>query len=296
MFRRTCIVVFAVIFALFPDGESAEAALFASVDDLRNGEEYAKESRFQSSGLVKGVNDSGSFAAGGGTVVGDGTWVLTAAHVTRWDDDSPYSEIFFTTSPRVLDEPPNFVRVDRWYEFPGYNPTPGRGHDLALLHLEEPLGIEPAVLYRGNEEVGMEFGTAGYGVPGVWPSEGAFDGVIRGYNNKVDPPDDGLPVDPHYLLADYGHGSSTPAVPLEGAGSSLNSGDGWSFVNGDGRTEVFAVTGFSLGNHTVTGASPVSHYLPWLDQTMGEVVPEPNSFVVFAGLCLSSLLLRRRLA
>ncbi len=101
-------------------------------------------------------------------------WVLTAAHVA--------AEITPGHLLTVADEP---YQVDSVIRHPDWDDGP---NDLALLRLERSvIGVRPAHLYRGSEEVDRVLVLVGYGDLGTGLSgPTGSDRQVRGATNRVD--------------------------------------------------------------------------------------------------------------
>jgi hypothetical protein len=227
----------------------------------------------------------------------DPSWVLTATHVTfSNDNDRPFASMSFSLSTSIFEDEPNFVEADRWFTFPGYQQNPGSGHDIALVHLVDPIfDVIPAERFRGTDEIGTHIYAAGYGEPGVWPSPRSFDGVQRAGENLADSFGGLLgAVESQYWLADFGPAWFTPTLSLEWAGSGGDSGGGW-FADVDGEMQLVGVSAFVRDNFNTTGATRVSLYNDWIDETItANSVPEPSSLALLSLIGTVTLLVSRK--
>jgi len=289
--KLLAMIALLAIVAVVP--KTASAGLYVSADLIAEGEAFADDPMFNSQGWFNGVDGNGDgFIAGGGVLI-DPHWILTVTHVTLSNDNStPWASMSFSMTNRIFGEPPELRAIDEWYTFPGYNPRPGRGNDIALMHLVDPIfDVIPAVRYRGNDEAGMHVSTVGYGNPGTWPREGSFDGVQRAGENIVDCVGCFGTVNSNYLLAEFDDGLFTPTLPLEWVGAQIDSGGGW-FADVDGSMQLVGLSAFILGNHNTTGATRISLYNDWIDDITS--VPEPSSLVLLSLVGSITLLVTRR--
>ncbi len=294
--KLLAMIALLAIIAVVPT--TASAALFRTASLIDEGEAFANDRMFDSVGWLRGINDDDDGFVAGSAVLIDPYWVLTATHVTLWTgNDRSFSELSFSLSRSIFDDDPNFVDAGEWFTFPGYNSFPGRGNDIALVRLVDPIfDVIPAERYRGTDELGMRVNTVGYGNPGVWPNERPFDGVQRAGENIVDCFGCLAAVNNNYILAEFDDGLDRlrPALPLEWAGSNVDSGGGW-FADVDGNMQLVGISAFVRGNSNTTGASRVSLYNDWIDETIAtNSVPEPSSLVMFAFGSLGLLLRRGR--
>ncbi|MEO0392527.1 MAG: trypsin-like serine protease, partial [Pseudomonadota bacterium] len=101
---------------------------------------------------------------GSGALLGDGTYVLTAAHVVFGEPVGAMQVAVDLPSGR------QFLAVADVIIHPDYSPDASgysSANDLALLRLAEPAPIAGFDIYRGQNEVGSVFTLTGYGLAGT---------------------------------------------------------------------------------------------------------------------------------
>jgi hypothetical protein len=119
-------------------------------DDVDNSQytNLANQPQFAAVGKVFGAG------AGSGTVIANGWWVLTAAHVVA---GAPLSSISFQIGASTYTAQNVFIHPS--YSFPTA--------DIALIELNAPVaGVTPAQIYTGTNEIGKQGHSVGYGYDG----------------------------------------------------------------------------------------------------------------------------------
>lgn len=274
---------------------SARAAIFNDLATLEQADDFALDPMFDSTGWFTVQNQDGSFFGGSGVLI-DPYWVLTAGHVLLEEGTSQWDAFAFSTAPSAYDAVDSLIAADAAFVFDGYNQDmqPGSGSDIGLVRLSEPiLDVDPAVRFRGTDQEGTHFYSAGYGRPGIWPNEGDFDGIKRAGENIADTFGGlGGIVQEQYWVSNFNF--SGDALPLEWQGSSLDSGGGW-YSDIGGQMHLIGISNFVRGQNTMTGGLRLSLYNDWIDETMASnQVPEPATWVMFASGMLGALAARRR--
>ncbi|HSM16536.1 MAG TPA: trypsin-like serine protease [Gemmatimonadales bacterium] len=186
-------------------------------------------------------------------------WVLTAAHVT--------AEI---TPGHLVTVAGEAYTVDSVIRHPDWDAGP---NDLALVRLERSVvGVRPAHLYRGSEEIDRVVVLVGYGDVGTGLSGPiGSDRQVRGATNRVDAASD------FWLKMLFDSPESPRTTPLEGVSGPGDSG-GPAYLEGGDEEVVVGVssgqstraTGGELGRYGVTEFyTRVSRYVPWIESITG---------------------------
>jgi len=249
-----------------------------------------------------------STSAGSGTVIANGWWVLTAAHVVA---GAPVSSISFQIGASTYTAQNVFIH-------PSYPGGPLPTADIALIELNAPVaGVTPAQIYTGTNEIGKHGHSVGYGLTGTgitgfinntYGTKRAMRNVIdliilpngvANPNGTILLSDFDSPGEANNSLADWG--SSATPLDLEGMGAPGDSG-GPVFIEEGGIWYIAGVHSFladfgpPTGNGQVDarygdilGSTRVSSYAGWINS----IVPEPASMTALA-IGLIGLLARRR--
>jgi hypothetical protein len=249
-----------------------------------------------------------STSAGSGTVIANGWWVLTAAHVVA---GAPLSSISFQIGASTYTAQSVFIHPS--YPGGGFFPTA----DIALIELNAPVaGVTPAQIYTGTNEIGKQGHSVGYGLTGTGITGYISNtyGTKRAMRNVIDLiilPNGTIDPNGTILLSDFdspggtnnslGSGSSPTPLDLEGMGAPGDSG-GPVFILEGGVWYIAGVHSFigdpgpPAGNGQadarygdILGSTRVSSYAGWINST----VPEPASMTALA-IGLIGLLARRR--
>jgi hypothetical protein len=248
-------------------------------------------------------------SAGSGTVIANGWWVLTAAHVVS---GAPPSSISFQIGAATYYAQNVYIHPS----YPGPGPLPRA--DIALIELNAPVsGVTPALIYTGTFEVGKQGHSVGFGLTGTGTTGFISNtyGTKRAMRNIIDlivRPDGGIDPNGTILLSDFDSpggtnnslgpaGSSATPLDLEGMGAPGDSG-GPVFIQVGSTWYIAGVHSFLLdpgppaGNNAadgrygdILGSTRVSSYANWINS----VVPEPASMMALA-IGLAGLLARRR--
>ena len=261
-----------------------------------------------------GIQNNGNFNGfGSGTLIADGRWVLTAAHVVDVDFLSAPGDLFFRLGDSVY-------QAEAFYIHSRWNGDIANGGDIALVRLTQQVsGVTPALLYQATNSLvaqtgySVGFGGNGNGQDGYTDFDDtrrAMENIIDVYGSVIDSlPDDVFlsdfdsPDSDTNTLSDFG--SSAEPLNLEGMGAPGDSG-GAVFVQIDGVWYLAGVHSFladanafgaSWGNEQpdarygdVLGSVRVDYYADWINAT----VPEPTSMAALAVGVLGLLARRRR--
>jgi hypothetical protein len=248
-------------------------------------------------------------SAGSGTVIANGWWVLTAAHVVA---GALLSSISFQIGASTYTAQNVFIHPS----YPGSGTFPTA--DIALIELNAPVaGVTPAQIYTGTNEIGKQGHSVGYGLTGTGITGYISNtyGTKRAMRNIIDLiifPNGTISPNGSILLSDFDSpagtnnslspwGSSATPLDLEGMGAPGDSG-GPVFILEGGVWYIAGVHSFigdlgpPAGNGQadarygdILGSTRVSSYAGWINS----VVPEPASMTALA-LGLIGLLARRR--
>jgi hypothetical protein len=121
-------------------------------------------------------------------LVGD-QWALTAAHCMLGagaDLQGDGFQLWLRIGPSVFEAPAEFVPIGSTTTHPDYGDGPlGRGHDAAVLELDEPLVTTPLAVSEGvidDSLVDTEITYVGYGLTGTLESD---PGIARTVDARV---------------------------------------------------------------------------------------------------------------
>jgi hypothetical protein len=218
--------------------------------------------------------ESHDYAAG---VLISKTWILTAAHFPNNVSVWSFGSSFYRTK-RIVRHP----RLEA-----GATEAQWNGWDLALVELDRPVvDVQPAIRYRGNEEVGAVVTKIGYGYvgdginglksPAVQERLGG-ENVIDAAGGTVDGRQFGTDV----LVFDFDSpvnggtnrfGSAEP-LAFEIGGAKGDSGGGV-FMRHDGQWQLVGIVSGALNRHIRYGSmaalARVSSANAWIDSVIGE--------------------------
>lgn len=204
-------------------------------------------------------------------------WVLTAAHAVQWH---PVTEVMM--GDRCL-------KVAQLIVHPGYtklpdelikgDAAPAMAHlalsdDVALIKLADPImEVQPLALYNRQDEVGKLVKILGMGATGNGKDgqQGPNRTQLRLAYNRIDG------ADARYLAYTFDGGATGHA--LEGMAGNGDSG-GPILIEDAGQWKVAGLTSYAYSTGSSSNYKPgiygissrtvrVSHYLPWIRQTMG---------------------------
>lgn len=251
-------------------------------------------------GVVR-ISINGSY--GTGTLLFDGSAVLTAAHLFSKVSSSSIATVIFDTSTGQQTINSTHIEVIPSFDVINYN------NDLALVWLSSsaPVSAQRYELYRSSDEIGQTMTMVGYGTPGTGNT-----GILTTYNgdklrltasNQFDA--DGATLKTalgtqlswtptaNQLIADYDNGNSAqdalgqlinkPGLGLGQNEGMISTGDsgGPAFINGMIAGIASYTASISLGIihpdiDTLKNSSfgeigawqRVSNYQQWIDQTI----------------------------
>ena len=190
-----------------------------------------------------------------GTLI-DRRTVMTAAHVA--------DGIAGKTSPRVEVDGAEY-RVTRIFLHPEWS---GRGtHDVALLRLDQSVrNVDPARLFRQDDEKGMQILLVGYGDSGTGLTGPEFkDDIKRAASNRVDD------VDKNWLYFAF-NAPGEGATDWEGVSGPGDSG-GPALIEENGNLLVLGVSAYSFegkpGRYGTREAyTRVSTHASWIEEVL----------------------------
>ena len=147
--------------------------------------DYAQADSFAAAGVFR-IDRGGDPSIGSGVLVGNGRWVLTAAHLLAGTRGMTFE----------IDGRP--FAASGWVAHPKYDGDFRRGYDLGLVRLSGTVdGVMPAGLYRGRRELGARATLVGAGLTGTGltgaQDPAAADKLLRAGTNVIDGTTDKLP-------------------------------------------------------------------------------------------------------
>lgn len=262
--------------------------------------QLANQPQFAGVGLIGVFTQSGFLSGLSGTVIADGSWVLTCAHGLDQFANNP-SVVGFRLGNDIY-------TAQAIYIHPRWNGDLRNGGDFGLIRLTQRVqNVTPALLNTRSDLVGrvgysVGYGSYGNGLTGYV----GYDDTRRAMTNVID-----LTLD-DIILSDFDHpdgttnafgnlGSNANPLDLEGIVAPGDSG-GPVFIEVDGVWYIAGVHSFlgdvgpPIGNGQpdarygdILGAARVDYHIDWINAT----VPEPASMTALA-LGLVGLWARRR--
>ncbi len=224
-----------------------------------------------------------------GTIIGNGWWVLTAAHGLPFNPNAQVGVWLGDPS-----HPPSHYSTAIYFH-PNWNPnSPNYNFDIALIRLNQQItSVTPAQIYRGRNESGqigywVGYGIGGDGVTGYDGHGYPFPQPKRAMKNRI------ANVSDYWIQTMFDPPESPSVLDLEGTGSPGDSG-GPAFIQENG---VWYLAGIiSLGGgwgryNSWMSSVRVSTHADWIDSTMR--MPEPSSVLGVVVGCTMLLAVRRR--
>lgn len=263
---------------------------------------FGSQPQFQAAGYLISSSSFGS-----GTVIADGSWVLTAAHVVGSGAPSNWSFVLGSST----------YSVAAIYVHPLWNGNISNGRDIALVKLSSAVtGVTPAQIYTGSPSalIGAVGYSVGYGLTGTGSTGygGGIDGNRRAMENVIDAFYNSNSNPQEWFLSDFDSpsgntnslgvvGSSPNPLNLEGVVAPGDSGGPVFVLQGSnyfiaGVHSFLADVGPPIGNNSpdarygdLLGSTRVDLYADWINST----IPEPASMTALA-VGLVGVLVRRR--
>ena len=191
-----------------------------------------------------------------GTLV-EPSWVVTAGH-----------GIFCIEQGDKIKVGDQFAEVEARFTHAGY--FNDEGNDIALIKLKSPIrGIEPAKLYRNNDEKNQDIWFIGSGATGTGLS-GQTDPTISGNKGRLRKAENRIEKTSEKELF-FTFDEDERALPLEGVSGNADSG-GPAYKMIDGQYYVYGVSSradsptLSVGEYGVTEIySRISYHASWID-------------------------------
>ncbi|MDC8002488.1 trypsin-like serine protease [Aureisphaera galaxeae] len=198
---------------------------------------------------------------------GDGTliapqWILTAGHVAEgmFRREGANLKVYFTHDGQAYE-------VDKVFVHPDFAPM--QGNDIGLLLLKESVvDIEPASLYKSQDEQGKPIIIVGHGdfktgEGGDWK----VDGIKRAATNVIDE------TQTHRIVFDF---DAPPlGTHLEGTAGRGDSG-GPAFIEIDNKPLIAGISSAGMPGKNGPGTygavehyTRVSAYIDWIEKVMG---------------------------
>ena len=257
---------------------TTQCAVFSDEATLIQAAVFAQDPMFDSIGQIS-VYDSAGRSRGSGTIIGNGSWVLTAGHMITYSINNGYAinQVEFSLGSNT-NAPTATVSVDSWYVYPGFTGSgAGQQVDLALVHLSTPITVvTPVSLYTASQSSlsGMTSYMCGFGRPGTAGNGvNTFDGLRRAGANIIGDASYPYWLESQYLISRFDPPNSSSAVALEWESSPGDSGGGW-LVDVGGTLQLAGVNSgrnddptYSFGD--ISFAVNVSSYLDWIYGVIG---------------------------
>lgn len=232
------------------------------------------QSSFDCVGRYSISEESKDYAAG---ILVASNWVLAAAHFVEDSSVWYFGNSYYKTQ-KVLRHP-------KLYQLPEDRPAQFDGVDLALVKLDRKVvGIQPAVLYAGKDELGMIITKIGYGYVGdglIGMESPRVQERLGGHNtiDQVGGTINEITLSSDVLVCDFDNpqsdtlnllGSPLP-LPLEMGGSKGDSGGGVFVCKGDTCQLVGIVSG-ALNRQITYGSlmafARVSTARTWIEEVI----------------------------